>query len=536
MSYKKIIGLFSLLVALFTLLSVRTAYLSASPLLTQTAENQSSYKQVVSSNRAQIYDRNMTGLVNNAEQYRAVILPEPSSIDTILTLTDEYTREELLERMQTGKPFVIDSKLSSVDDPNIRLFQSYNRYRDNGLAAHFIGYLDDAGNGLTGIEKAYNDFLKEHSTETSVKFTLDGMGRYVKGGEISIETGGLSSAGVVLTLDSRIQDIIERVGKQTIERGSIVVLDAKTAEIVGSASFPSYNQNNVAPSVSDEVNTPMINRTLYAYNVGSTFKIATAAAALDAGLSPSITHNCTGSIEVAGQVFQCHYHPGHGVLDMQQALRESCNPYYVALGLQTGAESIRRVASDMGFGKEFPLADGITSAKGYLPTLDELFNPGEVANFSFGQGGLLATPLQVSELVFSVINDGKAVTPSLVKGVTEDGTTLTEQSELPAPIAAMSESTAQTLKEFLTRAVSEQKKNDMKPSLTTAGGKSATAQTGKFDSEGNELYQTWFSGFFPAEEPEYIVTVLVENGTSGNGSAGPVFAEIADLITGLGAS
>lgn len=531
--YKKIIVLFSVIVALFTLISVRTAYLSASPLLTQTAEKQSSYKQVISRNRAEIYDRNLTNMVNNAEQYRAVILPEPSSIDNVLKLTDEYTREELLERMQTGKPFVIDSKLSSTDDPNIRLFKTYGRYRENGLAPHLIGYLDDADNGLTGIEKAYNDFLSEHTTETSVKFTLDGMGRYVKGGDISVESEGLSKAGVVLTLDSRIQDIIERVGKQSISRGAIVVLDAKTAEIVGSASFPSYQQNNVAPSVADEVNTPMINRSLYAFNVGSTFKIATAAAALDSGLSSSITHNCTGSIEVAGQVFNCHYHPGHGVLNMQQALRESCNPYYVDLGLQTGAEAIRRVASDMGFGKEFSLANGISSAKGYLPTLDELFNPGEVANFSFGQGSLLATPLQVSELLFSVVNEGKAVAPSLVKGVTEDGSTLSEQNDIPAPISAMSSSTAQTLKEFLTLAVSEQPKNDMKPALTTAGGKSATAQTGKMDSEGNELYQTWFTGFFPAEEPEYIVTVLVENGTSGNGSAGPVFAEIADLITGL---
>lgn len=533
---KRMVGFLTFLFVLFALLMIRVVYLATSPELVQTAATQSDYTLTLSSSRAEIYDRNFNSFVNRGTAYRAVVLPDPACIDDLLSLNDALDRNELAEKFQMGKPFVVDVNSPYSNNESIQIFEVPKRYTDNSLAPHIIGYLDGDGEGVTGIEASYNDYLNENGEKTLATCTVNGVGEYLKGSGVTTSSTGSSQAGVVLTLDKGIQDIVEHVGEKYIDRGAVVVLDAQTAEIVASASFPSFSQNNPAASMNDEVNTPMNNRVLQAFNVGSTFKIATAAAALDNGCTPERTFNCTGSIEVAGQIFHCHNHAGHGVLNMQQALQESCNPYFISLGLETGADKIRKVASDMGFGKSFTLADGITSSKGYFPGMDELQNPGDVANFSFGQGDLTATPLQVSELLLSVCNHGQSIAPSLVQGMSSDGRTVDSSASLPAPIQVMSEKTALALQEMLAESIANQPDASFYPKRTTAGGKSATAQTGKFAADGSEIYQVWYTGFFPADEPEYIVTILVEGGTSGSADAGPVFAEIADLITEYQAS
>lgn len=528
---KRLLGFFALMTVLFSGMIVRVFYLGTSPRLTETAKAQSSYSLPLSNARAEIYDRHFCSFVNQKKTYRAVVLPDMSCVDSLMQLNPSLDREEIAKKIQKGKPFIETVNGPATNNPYIQIYETTDRYAENSLAAHLIGYINREGNGVTGIEESYNDFLKENGQKLSVSCTINARGKYLKGNSIQLTSNGSSASGVVLTLDSGIQDIIEHVGKQTIPRGAIVVMDAQNAQIVGSASFPDFSQQNPAQSLNDTVNTPMVNRALLPFHVGSTFKIATAAAALDSGISENRTYNCTGQIEVAGQIFRCHKHEGHGVLNLQQALRDSCNPYFISLGLETGASKIRDVASDMGFGRSYTLADTIVSSKGYLPTLSELSNPGDVANFAFGQGELTGTPLQVSEMLFCVCNGGKTIAPTLVQGVTYNGSTIENQEKTPASMRCMSEKTAAILKKDLTLAVSEQSSDRLKPAKTTAGGKTATAQTGKKNKNGSDIYQVWYSGFFPADHPRYIVTVLLDGGSSGLESAEPIFAQIADLIT-----
>lgn len=527
---KRATKLFIVFILLCSILATRIVYLASSTDLTQAAQRQSSYTLTLSTQRGGIYDRNFNNMVNQTTKYVAVVFPDPSCIQQVLDLNPELKREEIAEQIQQGKPFLVESKKASSNHSSIQVFPVSERYRDNGIAPHLIGYLNGDGEAVCGIEQSYNELLQNFTSNYQITFQLDGTGNLIKGKEMEQTIQGNSDGGVVLTLDRGIQELAQKIGGQSIPKGAITVFDVKTSQIVACASFPTYSQNDVAASINDE-NKPLINRSLYTYNVGSTFKIATAATALEQGISPNYSFFCPGKIDVKGQVFKCHHLAGHGSLNMQQALEKSCNPYYINLALQTGGNAILQTASDMGFGKELELASGIVAAKGTLPSTDDLKNPAELANFGFGQGKLTANSFQVSGLLLSVLNQGKLVQPSLILGTTENGTDLTEPTQAQPPTYVMSEETASILKEDLILALKGQDTEGLKPKLTTAGGKSATAQTGTYDENGVEICQTWYTGFFPAEDPKYVITVLVEEGVSGNDTAGPIFAKLADAIT-----
>lgn len=522
--------LFFLFITVFFLLVVRIVYLSNFTDLVQTANQQSTYQLELSQTQGGIYDRNFYNFVNQTTGYRAIVFPE-ASLEKVLELNNGLDKQELDKQKKSGKPFIVTSKVTISNDPNILVFPVKERYSVDQLAPHLVGYVDQEGQGVSGMEKAYNDLLRSHQERKIFQFTVDGVGRYVKGGESQVLVEGDDSGGVVLTLDAAIQDVVQRVGNEMVERGAIVVMDASSAEILGCASFPDFSPLYLKQSVDDIENTPMVNRALSAYSVGSTFKIATAAAALDQGISPDLTFFCSGKTTVAGRTFKCHHLAGHGNMNLQQALRDSCNPYFINLAMQTGGKRVRQTASDMGFGKAFSLAPGLSSAAGTLPSDEDFENPGETANLGFGQGKLTANPLQVSQLVYSVLNDGRSQTPKLVLGTTEDGETIQSAEPESAPTNVMTKDTAAIIKQDLVLALQEQASDQLKPSLTSAGGKSATAQTGTYDDQGVEICQAWYTGFFPAENPKYIVTVLIEGGSSGGTDAGPVFATIADWIT-----
>lgn len=174
---------------------------------------------------------------------------------------------------------------------------------------------------------------------------------------------------------------------------------------------------------------PLINRALMPYCVGSSFKLAVAAAALEQGIPPSFSVDCVGGTTVAGRIFYCHNHAGHRQTNLRRAIEQSCNPYFIKLGQKAGAQALLGMAQALGFGQETVLAEGITARQGTLPSLEELSSPHELANFSFGQGKLTATPVQVAAMVSAVANGGLAVSPKLVLGSTTDGSTLEPQQQ-----------------------------------------------------------------------------------------------------------
>lgn len=527
---KRMVWVFAAFCILFFGLNLRMAYLQNSESLQQAAVSQRSYTLDVGITRGQIYDRNLLGMVNQVKKTQAAILPMPENTQAVLNSVLPQQRSSVLEQLKNRLPFVTTLTDSTLKMDGVTLIPTVERYPEKQLAAHVLGYVNGDGEGVSGIEKAYNDYLKQAEKTVQARYTLDGLGNPIGGTQAEVLNSGEVNQGVVLTIDQGIQQICEEVGKPLIDKGAIVVMDPYTGELLACASFPEYSPNHVEKSLNDE-DAPLINRCFSAFTVGSTFKTVLCAAALKQGISPDLSYDCIGWINVKGQPFKCHYLPGHGQIDMKTAMVESCNTYFISLGQTLGAQSIYQMAKDMSFGQGYELAPGLYTAAGNLPTAAQMPNPADVANISFGQGTLTATPVQLCQMISCVVNDGKTPVPQLVKGLTADGVTMLESYEPKAPVYAVDAEITQIIKGFLDAAVNEKDGIAAKPEHVTAAGKTGTAQTGKFKEDGTEIVDTWFAGYFPKEEPKYVVSVLVQDGSTGNLSAGPVFAEIADKVT-----
>lgn len=339
-----------------------------------------------------------------------------------------------------------------------------------------------------------------------------------------------NKSGLVLTIDKEIQKIAESCADEAeLDKGSIVVLDAKNGKIRAMVSRPNFNPDKIENYLSDE-NSPLINRSLTEYSVGSVFKLTVCAAALEAGISPDFTNDCTGKTDVDGITFFCHNHSGHGVLDMKKGFALSCNTYFIALAKEIGGEKILETAEKMGFGLPLELSPGFSSDKGVLPEISDIKSSGDLANLAFGQGKLMASPLQIAAAFLSVASNGKYYYPSLIEGFADEVGNIKKINE-KAPVYVFDDKTAKTLKSFLKYSVDYGGGSLAKPKNSTAGGKTATAQTGWYKN-GEEIFHAWFAGYYPAENPEYVIAILKEDGRGGSTDCAPVFRSIAEKISG----
>lgn len=525
MSRRLILSFCGFAIMFFTLV-LRLGSICTNAALAQAGVSRSSYTINFNKTRGQIYDCKMNALTDLKTEYIAACLPAPENLKTLSEFSQDENTAKLIEE---GRPFLISCNEKNSDIPLVEVLTVQKRY-EKQLAPHIVGYLNSAGEGVTGIEKAYNDKLLENSQESSITYTVDGMRRPLLGEKPEISYAPILTEGVVLTIDSRIQELCEKVGEKLLNKGAIVVMEPQTGKLKAVASFPSYDVSSLADAVGDSENSPLINRAFCAYNVGSIFKIVTAAAAISQGISPFMQYECNGGVDVFGQVFGCHELSGHGVLDMKAGLEVSCNPYFIELGLMLNPQVLIDMAHDLSFAKRTELAPGLYTAAGNLPDLQELASPAAIANISFGQGSLTATPVQAAQMLCSVLNGGATPFPQLVEGFTEKGKLIDEPISQAPPMRAMSSKTAKLLKEYLVSCVMETPDQKAKPQYVSAGGKTGTAQTGQFNEDKSEKLQGWFVGFFPADNPKYVVSVVAEDAKSGNSSASPVFAAIADEL------
>lgn len=487
-----------------------------------TALNQGSYTISAGSQNGNIYDCNMQKIINCEEIYICAINPEPNAVREILPHINN--KKNFYSKLKYGKPFVCETDTDKFTSSNITVFKSYKRYSENQPAQHIIGYTSE-GSGICGLELSYDTFLRSFRTENTVKYKVDGNGDVLNGISREITHAEDMKAGVVTSIDLEIQKICENSAKN-IEKGALVVMDIKTGDIKAVASFPSYDTDNLSEALDDE-NSPLLNRALCSYNAGSVFKLLICQCALESGISEYYTYNCTGSENINGQIFRCHKSSGHGYQDMKSAVANSCNTYFIRLGSGISSERLIETAKKIGFGTEIRLADNLYTDSGNLPTLEELNLPAEKANFSFGQGKLLVNPIQITQMICGIANDGNMPSAVLVKGITYDGINIENTNE-PMINEIMSEDTAKKLQEFMEGAVTEN--TNAYSDKIKISAKTSTAQTGIYDDNGNELCHAWVSGYFPADNPEYAMTVLVENGGYGNISASPILRECAEKI------
>lgn len=472
---------FAVVLLLLLIPTIRLAMIAMGDEYRQAAATQSRYSETLCELRGTIYDRNGEPLTN------ALL---------------HYTESELLSS-----------------------YPVYTRYK--GVAPHLIGYPTSAvDSGYTGLEGAFSNVLEQYRGSLTVSYTVDATGKRLSGIDPEVEdTLSQSEGGIVLTLDAGLQVFAQ----EQLEglRGGIVVMK-NDGEILTLASAPTFNPEELS-AVLDRVDSPLLDRTLSAYDVGSVFKTVVMAAALETGISPERTYTCNGQIDVSGVVIRCHRHSGHGEQMLKTAFFNSCNPYFIDLALEVGGDKILAMAREMGLGESVSFAEGIRSKAGNLPTETDLSIPAALANFAIGQGTLMATPLQIAAAVNCVATGGIYVPPRLLlQEVDEFGNTV-DEPEPGAVKRVMSEETATVLLANM-RGVFEETLAAYAPT-GGAAGKTSTAQTGIVGEDGHKVCQTWLAGVWPAQNPQYTVVVFVEDGVSGAVSCGPIFQSICQYLS-----
>lgn len=525
---KRIIVFFSSLMIMFCALIFILGSLSGGEQLCSAANNQRSYKLEIASVRGTIYDCKNIPLVNTRCKLIAAVVPEARVIDKLTKIISENALEKIREKFLTRMPFKIEVN-KKISDKNIDIFEVPIRFTDITPASHMVGYLSGDDKGISGIEKAYDEILSNNGCKTTIKYSVDALNKLLPGaGKVIENKSYLYSKGVVLNIDKQIQELVEEVGNKYFSKGSIVLCEVPNCEIRAAASFPNFSQKNIVNYLDDK-NSPLLNRSLCQYNLGSIFKLVTAAAALESGISEHFKYNCKGFKEVEDYKFRCYNGRIHELLDMEEAVAKSCNGYFIELINHIGREKILNLCNQLGFGAPNELAPGLISAKGNLPDIEKLKNPKVLAHLAFGQGELLATPIQVVAFINAVASKGMYSTPKLVKGLISQSMNL-EPCEYGAQTRVLKESTAEKLKKFMFASLDHGTSNKGKPTKTDAAAKTSTAETGIIVND-KKIEQAWFAGFFPLEKPKYCLVILAES-RSGNGSenCGPIFKEIVDEL------
>ena len=251
-----------------------------------------------------IYDRNGVKLVNRSEKYLAVINPKAVNREVIephITDTEKY------ESCIDGDALFLCG-IDCDKIPSVTVIPVSQRY-DNSLCTHIIGYIGENG-GVCGLEGAYDDILRQPKSSVTLSYSVDAGGGLLEGQGVTMHWEDSFRTGIRTSIDYGMQSVCEKA-MRNVEKGAAVVMDISTGEICAVVSKPGYDPSHPENSL-DSDNSPFVNRAFSAYSVGSVFKLVTAGAALEYGISDEYTYNCDGSITVNGQEFDCHRFGGHG--------------------------------------------------------------------------------------------------------------------------------------------------------------------------------------------------------------------------------
>lgn len=524
---KRVLSVFFVLVFAMTGLGVRIISISENSVHANKVVSTKSIDLV--SLKGTIYDCNLNPITNAQTEIYIAAKPSNRALGALKEVLLPEVFESVKERLSKGKPIAVKSEKAVGNSEDIKCIYVPKRYGESTFACHIIGYTDGDNNGVSGIEKAYNSLLSSEIKNPRVRFSADASGRAMLGEKITVEDNEIPKSGVVLTIDKDIQEIAEIALDKTGEKcAAAVVMEVESGAIRACVSRPAFDRNNLAEALNDN-NSPLVNRAFLAFNVGSVFKPVVAAAALENGVDGSFEYNCTGNVTYNGVTFNCHKRSGHGILDMEGAIANSCNTYFIALANETGAKNIIDMAEKFGFGKSTVLAEGIKSVSGNLPQKSEVDSKAALANLSFGQGALLATPLQICSMMATIAKGGELVRPTLTEGETDSLGNFVKKDYYNERKRVISSNTSALLKKYLRSVVTDGSGKRAGSEFVSVAGKTATAQTGKVKNS-EEIYVSWFAGFFPADNPEYAVVVFRENSDGGSISCAPVFKDIAETI------
>lgn len=484
----------------------------------------------ISQSRGMIYDTNMKKIVNSSTEDITVCLPTTKALNIIKDCIPVEQSNEVYDNMNKGKISILHLP-KRIYENHVKSVACVNRYSDIQPCVHLIGHLDENGKGVMGLEKAYESYLSLNKGSLKAVWNIDALGNILTGEGINFESENyLSPAGIQLTIDIDIQKIAEEsLINSGIGKGAVVILNSHTNEVLAMASAPTFNPNNISSELNNE-DSPFINRCLTPYSVGSVFKPFVATCAVENNIK--FTHLCTGSISINGTTFSCSNNTAHGEVDMNSAMEQSCNTFFIALGQEIGKEKLISLCSDFGLGKSIEIADNFIAKSGILPSTESINSAQALANLSFGQGNLLVSPLQMAVAYSCLANGGYYRPPTLMKSIIDEKGNAIQKVELPQSYRILNTSTVKTLDTILGNVVTNGNGKMAYSETTENHGKTATAQSGWYD-DGREITHTWFCGYFRYKNTTYTVVIFKDDGYSGAIDCAPAFRYISDGIADI---
>lgn len=559
--FRRRLGIF-ICAVVFLLIGVRLAELQVieGDALRLVADQNRLQSIVDVAHRGRLYDRNGVVLAQNDPYYQflayTALLPEEDDAlkETIAPLviscgllSDDLIARVHKARTQKETEFILAENISSscalmylslAELPSgIRIEVNERRsYITDKIPSlsHVLGYTSGLSEeeyaerrelgyrpfdivGKQGVERLFEERLRGSNGETLVE--VDAQGGVLR---TLLRQDPLQGEDLALSLDASLHAYIEQILAQKLEgapvqRASVVMMNPNTGEVLALVSYPSFDANFFVRGMSQEMysalvndpSAPLFNRTIgSSYPAGSTIKILYAAGALTDGIiTPSTTFFSTGGLWLGNRFFPDWRGGGHGLTDVYHAIADSVNTFFYAIGGGTGDFTGMGIERLMDWARTFGLGGktgiGLSGeSEGFLPskawkeeTKGEPWYIGDTYNVSIGQGDVLVNPLQIARVTATIANGGDLITPVLLQGAQG------ERERIIAPDVAA------TVQQGMRDTVLAGSARIMQGLPVAAAGKTGTAQWSSVYAN-----HSWFTGFAPYENPEVVITVMVEQG------------------------
>lgn len=548
---KKVVTVFALCTLVLIGLFGRIVYLMVwradyySELAQQLHERERSIKAA----RGKILDRNGTVIADNKTVCTVSVIhnqiEDPEAVIKVLCeeleLSEEYVKKRVekyssIERIKSNVDKKIGDKIREYDLAGVKVDEDYKRYYPyDSMASKVLGFTGGDNQGIIGLEVIYEEYLEGEAG--TILTVTDARGIEVnEAGESRVEP--VNGKNLHVSMDMNIQTYATQLAYQAYETKqaesvSIIVMNPKNGEILAMVNVPEFDLNNPydLPEGTDEnikqeevqniLNKVWRNGCINdTYEPGSTFKVITAAAGLEAGVvSTSSTFSCPGYVIVEDRKIRCHKVGGHGSQDFVHATMNSCNPVFVTVGLKVGVDAFYEYFNQFGLLKKTGV--DLPGEAGTIMHKKENIGAVELATISFGQSFQI-TSVQLITTVSSIVNGGNRVTPHFGVSISDTNGNIIEQLKYPMTEGIVSSETSATMREILEKVVSEGGGKNAYIEGVRIGGKTATSQT---LPRGSGRYIASFIGFAPADDPE-IVALAIINTPQGQYYGGQIAAPI----------
>lgn len=521
------------------------------------AENLHERERDIKAARGKLLDANGTVLATNKSVCTISVIhnqmEEPEKVIAMLVkelgISEETARKRVekvssIERVKTNVAKETGDAIRAYGLSGVKVDEDYKRYYPYGtLASKVLGFTGADNQGILGLEVKYDEYLQ--GTNGKILTLTDARGIEIENaGESRLEP--VNGYDLCLSLDYNIQMYCEQAAKKVCTKKSadsvsVIVMNPQNGELMAMVNYPEFDLNNpftlagdTGEAVSAEEKQNLLNKMWRnqcisdTYEPGSTFKIITAAAALEEGVVKlDDAFFCPGYKIVEDRRIRCARTTGHGAETFETGIMNSCNPVFMELGERLGAENFA------GYFKQFGLLSktniDLPGEAGTIMHKTENIGPVELATISFGQSFQI-TPIQLVTTVSSIINGGTRVTPHFGVSVQDaDGNTVKTFSYETHENICTAE-TSETMRYLLEKVVSEGTGKNAKIEGFSIGGKTATSQT---LPRSDHKYISSFLGFAPADDPQVLVLVVINNPQGiyyGGTIAAPVAKEIFENI------